>query len=71
MQMKLRNPSLTSVYGLPDRDCEYSEAVKVYTDRGWTKDAARVHVNAAISAGAYEPIQPVIPKKIKVESKEH
>lgn len=68
MQLKLRNASLVTIYGLPNRDCEYVEAVKIYTDRGWTKDAAQVHVNAAISAGAYEPIQPVTPKKIKVET---
>ena len=57
MQLKLSNPGLASVYGLPQTDCEYADAIRAMTDAGWTSSAAQAHVDASIASGAYQIIE--------------
>lgn len=42
--LKLKDANVASVFGLPQKDCEYADLLKL---------APKDHIDAAIAAGAY------------------
>lgn len=64
MKLKLLNPDLAAVFGMPLNDCDSEQIIKELIERGWSEQDARTHVSYSIERGAYEPMH-------RIERAEH